>query len=156
SRTVPRNAPDRASSRDLRQSDCHCQAHRIAVYSLVTTIAMPLPLAALGPAAAALSYIDARLDLSNDYRILNALIRSKANALILERKKRVSPFYLLEEAATSPASKDRIFLIYQGNSWTYAEAYQIVLKYGTWFKERFNIKKGDIVAMNFMNSNVFI
>ncbi|RPA80040.1 acetyl-CoA synthetase-like protein [Ascobolus immersus RN42] len=117
---------------------------------------LPIPLAAIGPAAAALSYIDARLDLSNDYRILNALIRSKAKALILERKNRVTPFYLLEEAATTSPSKDRIFLIYQGNSWTYAEAYQVILKYGTWFKERFGIKKGDIVAMDFMNSNVFV
>jgi hypothetical protein len=116
----------------------------------------PLPIAAIGSAAAALSYVDARLDLSNDYRILNAMIRSKAKALVLERKNRVSPYYLLEEAALSAATKDRIFLIYQNNSWTYLEAYNIVLKYGTWFKERFGIKKGDIVAMDFMNSHIFV
>ena len=48
------------------------------------------------------------------------------------------------------------FLMYQGKTWTNKEAYDIVLSYGTWLKTEYGIAPREVVAMDFMNSPVFI
>lgn len=48
------------------------------------------------------------------------------------------------------------FLVYEEKSWTYKEVYDIVLKYGTWLKTTYAIAPKEIVAMDFMNSPLFI
>jgi acyl-CoA synthetase (AMP-forming)/AMP-acid ligase II len=63
-------------------------------------------------------------------------------------------FYELEAHATSNRS-DHAWIIYQGQTWTYVQAYEIVLKYGVWLKSK-GVEKDEIVAMDFMNSEVFI
>ena len=46
--------------------------------------------------------------------------------------------------------------MYEGQTWTYKEVYDTVLKYGTWLKTKYAIEKGEVVAMDFMNSPTFI
>src|SRR5205807_912241 len=75
---------------------------------------------------------------------------------LLQRRDRLNPFYLLENAATSPADSGRLLLIYQGHQWTYKESYDLVLRYAAWLRERHNVKRGDIVALDFMNKPVFL
>ena len=65
-------------------------------------------------------------------------------------------FYILEEWALSPSYADRVFLIYGGKSWTYKQTYEIVLKYGTWLRTRYNVEPRAIVALDYMNSDKFV
>ena len=65
-------------------------------------------------------------------------------------------FYILEEHATSKSSADRPFLMFEGREWTYKQVYDTVIKCGTWLKQKHAIKKGEIVAMDFMNGPTFI
>ena len=73
-----------------------------------------------------------------------------------ERHDHVNLFYNLEQHATTKNMADRAFLVYQGQTWTYKEAYDIVLKYGTWLKTTHAIVPREVVAMDFMNSPVFV
>lgn len=45
--------------------------------------------------------------------------------------------------------------MYEGQTWTYKQAYDIVLKYGAWFKSRHGVQPKEIVAMDYMNSHHF-
>ena len=73
-----------------------------------------------------------------------------------ERNDRLSLFYALEAQATS-SNRHRPWIIsaQSGEQWTYAEAYEIVLQYGAWLKTK-GVQKEHVVAMDFMNSEVFI
>lgn len=63
---------------------------------------------------------------------------------------------MLEDYALDKTSATRTFLKFKGNSWTYRQAYEIVLKYGTYFKQKYGIQKNEVVAMDFVNSELFI
>ncbi|KAM3084089.1 long-chain fatty acid transporter fat1 [Clarireedia jacksonii] len=117
---------------------------------------MPVPLAVAAPAAlAGLAYLNAKLSLGNDYRVLGGAV--KANVILNRRAKqeRLNMFYILEEHALGKFSNDT-FLIFDGRSWTYKEVYDVALKYGTWLKNTFDIKPKEIVAMDLMNSEKFL
>lgn len=73
-----------------------------------------------------------------------------------ERKDRCSTFYTLEEAAKNKSTSNRPFIRFQDKSWTYAEVYEMALKYGNWFKTKFGVKSKDIVAVDLQNSDHFI
>ena len=61
----------------------------------------------------------------------------------------MNAFYVLEDAAKAVPNK--AYLWFDNQEWTYAESYHLVLRYTTWFQAKFGVKKGDIVAMDFMN-----
>ena len=63
-------------------------------------------------------------------------------------------FYDLESQATSKRS-NHPWIIFQGRTWTYAQAYDIVLRYGAWLKS-LGVEKDEIVAIDFVNSDTFI
>lgn len=115
----------------------------------------PLALAAVS-ALPILSYLDAKYLIGSDCKIISAFLYTRIRVLLLERRDRLNPFYLLENAATSAADSARPFLIYQGQQWTYKEGYDLVLRYAAWLRERHNVKRGDIVALDFMNKPVFL
>ncbi|KAF4812194.1 Fatty acid transporter protein [Colletotrichum tropicale] len=118
---------------------------------------MPVPLAlALPAAAAAYSYINARISLWYDRHLLSCALPATLSALWRERIDRLNQFYILERAAQSKSSANRTFIIFEGKSYTYAETYEQVLKHGTWLRDRFGVKPKDIVAINFQNSDTFI
>jgi acyl-CoA synthetase (AMP-forming)/AMP-acid ligase II len=75
-----------------------------------------------------------------------------------QRNATLNSFYRLESIALdkSPAVHGRCFLHYQGTEWTYKETYDITLKHATWLKERYGVKKGDIIAMDFTNKPSFL
>ncbi|PQE22959.1 AMP-binding enzyme protein [Rutstroemia sp. NJR-2017a BBW] len=93
--------------------------------------------------------------MGNDYRVLGGAL--KANVILNRKAKqeRLSMFYILEEHALGSHANDT-FIIFEGRKWTYKETYDMVLKYGTWLKNTFDIKTKEIVAMDFMNSEKFI
>ena len=65
-------------------------------------------------------------------------------------------FYELERHATTKSSATREFLVYQDKSWTYKEVYDTAIKFGTWLKKTYAIAPGEVVAMDFMNSPLFV
>lgn len=75
---------------------------------------------------------------------------------LAERRDTLSPFYTLEQWALSPTHATKTFLHFGGKSWTYRQAYEYALKYGAWMKDRWNVQKGEVVAMDFMNGETFV
>lgn len=124
-----------------------------------------LPLSYSLPAAGAvLAYLNARYHLSADswgvyHAIAFGLYTSK-----LEKQDRVNTFYKFEEFAKNPKFANRVFLVVpkdeeQPNArteWTYAEAYDVILKYARWLKEEQGVKRHEIIAMDFHNSPQFV
>ncbi|MCJ1243863.1 hypothetical protein MMC30_001060 [Trapelia coarctata] len=118
---------------------------------------MTIPLAIAAPAAvASLAYLNARTQFGHDYSQLRALLRNALNTSSLEKKDKVNAFYLLESHAKAKTTADHPFLVYEGTTWTYKEAYDIVLKYAAWLKTNYAIAPKEVVALDFMNSPRFI
>lgn len=101
-------------------------------------------------------YLDAKLGLTYDYRLLGSAIKTQIKMGFNEKKARLNFFYRLEEHATNKKTANHTFLIFEGRQWTYKEVYQLALKQGTWLKTKYGIKPKEIVAMDFMNSEKFI
>jgi Acyl-CoA synthetases (AMP-forming)/AMP-acid ligases II len=74
---------------------------------------------------------------------------------VAERGDRLNLFYILESYALNPKTADNGFIVYNGRTTTFHEAYIMVLRYGTWFKNVHGIKGKEIVAIDFMNSSTF-
>lgn len=82
----------------------------------------------------------------------------------LEKQDRVNVFYTFEAHAQNPKTASKLFLLLprdpekpdQRTEWTYAEAYETVLKWAAWLKERHGVQKEELIAMNFMNKPQFI
>ena len=82
----------------------------------------------------------------------------------LENNDRVNVFYTFENLAKDLKSANRTFLIIpndpsdpkQRTEWTYAEAYEIILQYAAWLKNRYGVQKLEIIAMDFTNKPQFI
>ncbi|KAI9893681.1 MAG: hypothetical protein M1814_005896 [Vezdaea aestivalis] len=118
---------------------------------------MPFPLFLAAPAAlTSLAYLNARLSLSYDYKLISSLIRAAATLRSRTQRDRVNLYYKLEDWADSTTDASRVFLVYQGQELTYRQTYDIVLQYGLWLKTWHHVQKGEIVAMNFMNGLEFM
>lgn len=116
---------------------------------------MPVTLAA--PAAlASLAYLNARWSVSNDWRAISAIVKSRRRIASLEKKDKVNLFYVLEEHANSPQTAHRPFLVYQSQSWTFKQTYDTVLRYAGWLHNTYHIKFKEIIAIDFMNCPQFI
>ena len=118
---------------------------------------MTVPLALAAPAAlAAASYLNARYSLTQDLAVISSLIEFALKCKRFDRLGQASYFYRLEERAHSKEDADRIFLIYEGQRWTFKEGYDLAIKYGTWLKNTYGIAPKDMVALDFTNSPKFI
>lgn len=89
-------------------------------------------------------------------KLARSLFNVAARPAFAERNDRLNLFYVLEQQALNPKTANNPFIVYDGRTWTFHEAYETVLRYGTWFKEVHGIKPREIVAMDFMNSSTFI
>ena len=102
------------------------------------------------------AWFNAKTQLSYDLKLLRAIVNAHVQISLEERRDHINLYYNLEQHATTKGTANRAFLMYQGQTWTYKEAYDIVLKYGTWLKTKHGIMPREVVAMDFMNSPVFI
>ncbi|USP82651.1 acetyl-CoA synthetase-like protein [Curvularia clavata] len=109
---------------------------------------------ALPAAAAGVAYLNGRHGFTYDWPMISALFGSQINGALLERRDQLNLFYELESHAQSSRA-NQPWIIFQGKRWTYAQAYDTVLRYGVWLKSK-GIEKDDIVAMDFVNSDVFV
>lgn len=64
-------------------------------------------------------------------------------------------FYRLEEIATGK-SANRVGILFEDRSWTYAQMYEAALKYGNYLKSKYHLKPKDIVALDLVNSDHFL
>ncbi|KAJ8113519.1 hypothetical protein OPT61_g4365 [Boeremia exigua] len=112
-----------------------------------------LPLA-IPAAAAGLAYLNARHGISYDWPLLSSFVPALIGIARAERSDRLNVFYDLEVLAQGSRA-DHTWIIFHGQSWTYKQAYDIVLRYGTWLKTK-GVQSGEIVAMDFVNSETFI
>ncbi|GKZ34230.1 hypothetical protein AbraIFM66950_004415 [Aspergillus brasiliensis] len=118
---------------------------------------LPVPLPVAGSAlVAALAYLNAKFSLFHDKNSISSMLGIASNSKSAERNDRVNFFYVLEQHARDPKTKDRPFIVYNGQSWTYHETYVLALRHGTWFKQVHGVKPREVVAMDFMNSSTFI
>ena len=118
---------------------------------------MPVPLPLVGPAVlAAAAWLNAKTQFSYDLKLIRGVLDAHVQIARARRRDNTNLFYNLEQHATTKSTADHTFLMYQGKTWTYKEVYDIVLKYGTWLKTKYGILPREVVAMDFMNSPVFV
>ncbi|KAK3326924.1 hypothetical protein B0T19DRAFT_148862 [Cercophora scortea] len=118
---------------------------------------LPLPLpVALPLAAASAAYLSARLSLAQDLLFLRITTSALINVVRAVRADKISFFYVLEAHARHPSTASSTFLLFEGKSYTYAETYARALQHGTWLHTRHGVRAGDVVAVNFQNSDTFI
>ncbi|KAM5368857.1 hypothetical protein ACJA88_010797 [Fusarium oxysporum] len=117
---------------------------------------MPLPLSITAPAiAASLAYFNARSSTWYDLFLLRCVTIAASRMYYREWTDRLNLYYLLENIATNSSTSDRALLIFEGKRLSYKDVYEQVLKYGQWLKNE-GVKKGDIVALDFQNSDSYI
>ncbi|KAH8881704.1 acetyl-CoA synthetase-like protein [Thozetella sp. PMI_491] len=113
------------------------------------------PAIAVPAVAGAAAYLNARLGLSYDTLMLRSIIPPTLNIFWRERQGSLNQFYLFESLATSKSSASRCFLRFEDKTYTYAESYDLVLRYAGLLKTKYSVKKGEIVALNFQNTDAF-
>ncbi|KAI8944538.1 fatty acid transporter protein [Xylaria longipes] len=117
---------------------------------------MPLPLVLTVPAAVAgLAYLNAKTSFSYDVATLKGTARAAWRHHRRESADHCNAFYRLEEIATGK-SANRMALLFEDRSWTYAQMYEAALKYGNYLKSKFDLMPKDIVALDLMNSDHFL
>jgi acyl-CoA synthetase (AMP-forming)/AMP-acid ligase II len=127
--------------------------HAIITAALTTLTSTALPYA-LPAAAAGLAYLNGRHGITYDWPLLSSMVKGTINGTRHERRDTLNLFYELESHAISSRS-NHVWIIFQGRKWTYAQAYDVVLRYATWLKSK-GVESNDIVAMDFVNSDTFI
>jgi acyl-CoA synthetase (AMP-forming)/AMP-acid ligase II len=119
-------------------------------------LAVPLPLPVAVPAlTAAAAYVNAKYLLSYDLYMLRCIVPTLANVAWWTNRGRLNFFYRLEDLATSKSSENRVFLRFEDRTYTYVQAYDMVLRYANWLKEQRGVRKGEMVALDFQNTDTF-
>lgn len=116
-----------------------------------------VPLAVAAPAvAAAAAYINAKAHVWYDLKLLGCAAPMALSLMWRERTKKLNLFYDLEYWATNRKTANLPFLLFEDRRWTFKDALVETLKYGTWLSQTMGVRQGDIVAMDFPNSDRFI
>lgn len=105
---------------------------------------------------AGLAYLNAKTQFSQDAFVLFTAMAGGRWTGKLEKEDRMNMFYRIEEHALNKKTADQTFLIYNNSRYTYKQSYEIIIRYGTWLKQTYNIKPKEIVAMYFGNSDIYV
>ncbi|KGQ06164.1 Very long-chain fatty acid transport protein [Beauveria bassiana D1-5] len=132
--------------------------------SVPLSLAVP---AALGAAA----YLNARLSLWYDTLMLGGILRGVAGIVYGGWVDRLNLFYALEARATSATHADKTLLLLfdsssssssssgsgaNSTSYTYRAFYDGVLRHGAYLRTHLGVRPGDVVALDFQNSDTFL
>lgn len=129
----------------------------ILVKLTITTDLPIVPLAVAAPAAiGALAYLNARTQFWYDRILVNCDLKSKGRIIWGLIRDNLNLFYLLEKRAKAWSTADKVFFWFEGRTWTYAQTYDTVLRYGAWMRDELGVKSQDIVAVDYQNSNQFV
>jgi acyl-CoA synthetase (AMP-forming)/AMP-acid ligase II len=123
----------------------------------ITPAVSRIPLSIATPAIlATFAYLDAKFHIKSDWDLIYRFMKISILGRMQERKDRLNTFYVLEDYALDKKHATKIFLKFKGQTWTYRQSYELILKHGTWMKQKYGIKKNEVVAIDFMNSETFI
>ncbi|RMZ79145.1 hypothetical protein DV738_g3512, partial [Chaetothyriales sp. CBS 135597] len=118
---------------------------------------VPLAAAAAIPlSVAGLAYLNARWRLPEDWRAIRGVYKSTSRFNSRLKDDKVNSFYIIEEHAANPAVANQPFLIYQGKTWTFKQTYERTLRYAGWLHSTWNVKRGDMIAIDLLNSAEFV
>jgi acyl-CoA synthetase (AMP-forming)/AMP-acid ligase II len=115
----------------------------------------PTPLAAAGALAGA-AYLNARWSLAHDVLYFRIIGSTLVRLFLASRADKLNAFYVLEQHARNRATAGKPFILFEGRPFTYAETYDTVLRYGAWLRERCGVRHGEIVALDYQNSETFV
>lgn len=104
----------------------------------------------------ALAYLNARWRLPLDVNTIGSLTRARRRYANRLKANHVNIFYVLEEHAQNKKTADKIFLVYEGKTWTFAQTYDATLRYAGYLHTTHFITPGEIIAMDFMNCPQFV
>ncbi|KAK4241182.1 hypothetical protein C8A03DRAFT_30663 [Achaetomium macrosporum] len=121
----------------------------------MATLPLPLPIAVPALTAAA-AYANAKYLLSYDLDLLRCIVPTLANVAWWANRGRLNFFYRLEDLATSKSSENRVFLRFEDRTYTYVQAYDTVLRYSTWLKEQRGVQKGEMIGLDFQNTDTLV
>jgi acyl-CoA synthetase (AMP-forming)/AMP-acid ligase II len=119
----------------------------------------------LAPAIASIgAYANAKYGIWNDFAFIGRFLGLARYMSKVEKNDQVNIFYMFESQAKDPKAANRTFLLLppdaanpnQQTAWTYAEAYEMVLRYGAWLRDEYKIEKNEVVAMDFTNKPQFM
>lgn len=118
---------------------------------------LAVPLAVAAPAAvAAAAYLNAKAHVWYDLKLLRCAAPMAVSMFWREQTGKLNLFYDLEYWATHAKTADLPFLLFEDRRWTFKEGLEETLRYGTWLSQKLGVKRGDIVAMDFPNSDRFV
>jgi len=124
---------------------------------LTPSIPAGLPLSVALPAAAAVgAYINAKTQLYYDLHLLKSILPTVTSVFWQGFRGHLNLFYTLESYATSKSTENRIFLRFEDKAHSYAQIYDTAIRYGNYLKHHRGIKKGDLVALDFQNTDTFV
>lgn len=105
---------------------------------------------------AGLAYLTARWRIPVDLNMMR--FKYAATHLIDKRDKdgHLNSFYLLEEYARDHQVQNQPFIVYEGQTWTFQETYNLTLQYAMYLRQQHSLHKDDIVAIDFINSPRFL
>lgn len=112
--------------------------------------------AAVALAAPLLAYLNAKTSFYYDASLLRYFVGAQVSAKWHSMRDTLNMFYILEGHAQSRHTADHPFLIYEDITYTYKQAYEMALRFGNWLRVKYNVKPGEVVAMDFMNSANFV
>src|SRR5947209_280258 len=96
--------------------------------------------------AAALAYLDARLLLSSDIRVIGGLATMAVRSAMLEKQGRLTLYYFLKSHAEKTPNHHAI--IFEGYTWTWGAFFKAVNRCVNWLTKDLGLKKGDVVALD--------
>ena len=115
---------------------------------------MPLAVAAGGVASAL--YLNAKLHIHNDITVgglsPNEAIEYVTKAFVSDR---MLTYHVLEDQANGE-NRDKLFLIFEDRSWTYAQFFADLQRVGNWLMKDLGIEKEEMVALNGGNTPEYL
>jgi AMP-binding enzyme len=117
----------------------------------------PKVAAALAGGLAAAAYLDARFLIRNDLNTGSVARNNQKDVQFIgeqfSKDKGLIYDYFEEHALGKNAN--RLFLIFEGRSWTYKHFYDDVQRVGNWLLKDLQIQRGEMVALDGPNSPVY-
>lgn len=102
------------------------------------------------------AYLRAKLKLDADYDFFRAYVGAQRAFRKRFEKGQGNSFYALEDHVNDPKVADKTFLIFEGQTWTFKQFYDLVLRYAGWLHTTHRVVPGEIVALDFTNCPAFL
>ncbi|KAF2754524.1 fatty acid transporter [Pseudovirgaria hyperparasitica] len=106
---------------------------------------------------AAAAYVNAKYHIASDLALAPLSPTHRSVVKFIEtraKEQRLFTFHIFEEQARNHG--DRLFLIFEGKSWTYKQFYDRIIKAANWLLNDLNVQKDEVVAIYGVNTPEYI